>query len=69
MKIYTNNTFKGHYPVGTAAVVVASSSRAAAAALERELANRGLPWSINPESMIELKLTKNSVRVLSDGDY
>lgn len=69
MNIYTNKTFKGHYPVGTAAVVVATSSRAAAAALERELVNHGLPQTINPESMIELKPTKNSVRVLNDGNY
>lgn len=68
MNIYTNNTFKGHY-ISTAAVVVATSSRAAAAALERELVNHGLPQTIDPESMIELKLSKNSVRVLSDGDY
>lgn len=66
MNIYTNATFNGHYPVGTAAVVVAKDQLEAARELSNELLRIGLPQDVNPSEMIEIK---EGVRILCDGDY
>lgn len=68
MKIFYNTGFKGHWPVGTAAVVVASSAEEAAVLLTRELGLITLPQAIEPNSMIELEM-KPQVVVLADGNY
>jgi hypothetical protein len=63
---YTNNTFKGHYPVGSAAVMQADSQEEAARNLECLLSQAGLPQKIEPETMI--LLTEPGV-ILCDGNY
>ena len=69
MNTYTNKTFHGHWPVGTAAVVVATSRVTAAQALETALAAQGLPQPIKPEDMHIVDPTHQHVRILCNGDY
>lgn len=69
MRIYTNTSFKGHYPVGTAAVVRAENQTEAAAILNSMLQElHNLPGDVEPDNMIEF--TDNTIgRILNDGDY
>lgn len=69
MNVYTNKTFEGHHPVGTAAVVVAVNQSQAASLLEQELIKHGLFVIIKPEEMILVDRTNCNVQVLSNGDY
>lgn len=69
MKIYTCNEFKGHYPVGTAAVIVASNKSHAARLLEGALRARGLDQSVEPTYMVELLTDAPNVVILCDGNY
>lgn len=69
MNVYTNTTFEGHNPVGTAAVVVAVNQSQAANLLEQELIKHGLFVTIKPEEMILVDRTNCNVRVLRNGDY
>ncbi len=66
MKAFTNNTFKGRWPVPTAAVVYADSAGDAAMILEAMLDSAGLTQHVPSSDMIEL--TSSGV-ILSDGDY
>jgi len=68
LSVYTNNSFTGHYPVGSAAVVIASGPQEAAAMLNAELRSRGLDGDVKPEDMLAMG-PDSSVRVLCDGDY
>lgn len=68
MKLFYNRTFKGHWPVGTSAVVVAATAEDAATALEDELHSLGLSQSVSAQSMIELEM-KPQVVILQHGDY
>ena len=65
--IFTNNTFEGHWPVGTAAVVEADNCYAAAGLLEKELEKQGLKQKISHNSMIPKHDKK--VVILCSGDY
>ena len=67
-KIYTNNNFIDHWPVGTAAVVRASSPEEAAEILNAKIREMGLPRGIEAKDMILFDHAE-SVRVLCDGDY
>lgn len=68
MPFYTNNKFKGFYPIGTAAVVIAESQQQAADVLTRALAELGLgPAEV--EDMERLPVYYGSVRILNTGDY
>lgn len=69
MKIFTNNTLVGHWPVGSAAVVVATDNEAAARLLEEELTKAGLSQRIDSKSMDEIDPTFTGVVILLDGDY
>ena len=69
MKIYTNKTFTGHYPVGSAAVVCATSRIQAVALLNIQLREIGLSGDAEVEDMIELKFDVPAVRILEDGNY
>ena len=69
MKIFTNREFKGHYPVGAAAVVVAEDSRSAAEALSARLYRVGLAQTVRAADMIELETDHSLVRILCDGNY
>ena len=66
MKTFTCNTFNGHYPVGTAAIVTAKSAKDAAKKLEAVLVEHGLPQQIVPAMM---KPFATGVRILCDGNY
>lgn len=66
MAVFTNNTFKGRWPVPTAAVVIADSAGEAALILEDMLRSIGLEQKIEAQEMDELK---DCVAILSDGDY
>lgn len=69
MNVYTNNSFTGHWPVGTAAVVVAPNNVVAAELLEEELKNRGLPQKIDPKKMERMSTYRPLVVILNDGNY
>jgi hypothetical protein len=69
MNIYTNNSFEGYYPVGTAAVVIAETAEEAAEILEGELESRGMDQQINPKTMIKLDASSQDVVILNDGNY
>ena len=69
MKVYTNTTFKGHWPVGTAAVVVAESPEQAAELLAAKLRELHLPQDVAAEDMRLLRTNTWAVCVLNDGNY
>lgn len=66
MKVFTNKTFNGFYPVGTAAVVIADSRGEAALLLEDMLRSIGLEQAVEPQEMDELT---SGVAILNDGNY
>lgn len=68
MKLWTNNKFEGHWPVGTAAVVVAENAQDAVDYLNFFLCEAGLPPATT-EQMEEMPLVEGQVNILSDGDY
>jgi len=63
--VYTCTDFRGHWPVGTAAVVVAQDETEARALLDSALAAQGLggDYTLTP-----LPLSPG-VCILADGDY
>lgn len=69
MKVFINANFRGHYPVGSAAVVVANNAQEAAQQLEEALARQGLAQSIDPKRMIRLPTNTPTVSILVDGNY
>ena len=69
MKVWTNRSFAGHYPVGTAAVVVADTAEQAAEVLNNELTARGLRRGATAAQFERLPTHRPVARVLSDGDY
>lgn len=72
MPIFTNNTFRGHYPVGTAVVVSARNAEDAALILNGYLAAMGLaqepPLAAADMQPFPIKAGVG-VRVLCDGNY
>jgi hypothetical protein len=69
MNTYTCNSFTGHYPVGSAAVVRAKDAAEAADMLNRELRARKLNGDAMPQDMIQFPDEVKAVRILVDGDY
>lgn len=69
MKVYTNNKFTGHWPVGTAAVVVAESAVQAMNLLNIKLAAYDLPADAEEKDMVLVVTSKENVRILCDGNY
>ena len=69
MKVFYNNSFIGHYPVGTSALVVAGNATEAAFYLEDSLLDHGLEQLIKPDDMLELSLERGTVLIVQDGDY
>lgn len=71
MKVWTNNCFTGHYPVGTAAVVVAEDATDAAELLNQSLRDMGLPGDAEAGEMVEITIAEDttSVTILCDGNY
>lgn len=68
MKIFTCNSFRGRWPVGTAAVVVAEGLPEAELLLMEKLIALGLPQKEKLE-LIELPLENPQAVILNDGDY
>lgn len=69
MHIYTNTSFTGHWPVGSAVVVTARSRIHAAELLEKTLETMGLKQTIDPKKMVLMDAAHANVRVLCDGNY
>lgn len=68
LKVYTCNSFSGHWPVGSAAVVIAESDEEAAKMLEERLSEIGLKQDIDESQMIQAS-TEKQVIILCDGDH
>jgi len=68
-KVFTNNEFIGHYPVGSSAVVIAIDRIQAALFLQVHLKARGLNQKVKPSDMKELSMDFVTVVILNDGDY
>jgi len=66
MKVWTCNTFWGHWPVGTAAVVIAETEADARALLDAEIRRGGLRGLRADDVLVPLS---SGARVLRDGDY
>lgn len=64
MKAFYNNSFQGHWLVGTSAVVVAENEVEAAEKLEFELVEQGLKQRVSPNDMAEIDLSKSAVYIL-----
>ena len=69
MKVFWSNNFKGHYPIGTAAVVVAKDAGAALVALDNLLASRGLKQTLTLDNIEELDIKETRAILLQNGDY
>lgn len=69
-KVFAFTGFKGHWPVGTAALVIAEDMNEAARLLSDELADRGLGQIIDVKEAVEVNPSAGKgVRILLDGDY
>ncbi len=69
-KIYTNNSFLGHWPVGTSAVVIAENATEAAYLLNEELKKHNLKSNVPENHMEEFPSNDDEkVRILQDGNY
>ncbi len=69
MNIYTCTNFKGHYPVGTAAVVVAENKGEAERLLRDMLHQEDLGYDKTPYVMELVDPNVNGAIVLLNGDY
>lgn len=69
LKVYTCDSFTGHYPVGTAAVIVAMNERDASAFLNLALMQQGLPSDVQSEQMTEVDISMQQAIILNNGDY
>ena len=68
IKIWTNNKFEGHWPVGTAAVVIAETANDAATYLNDFLAEQGLP-DTKGSDFVEMDFKDGQVSILCNGEY
>ena len=69
MNVYYCKTFKGHYPVGTSAVIVAETDEDAWVMLDRELIASGLRGLTEKDELVQLNLRREYVTILNNGDY
>lgn len=69
MNVYTTTKFKGHYPIGSAAVITATSKEHAVELLEAELTRIGLAQKITVDQIEELDVAMPKAVVLVDGNY
>lgn len=71
-RLFTCNNFRGHYPVGTAAVIVHRSMLMAKKLLLANLKSQGLEQDEDDEARIvlkELPINGPGVYILRDGEY
>lgn len=64
--IYVNTNFKGHWPVGTVAVVIADSQEKAAEILSKKLSEAGLEQGV---PLKDMRLLEGDCEILADGNY
>lgn len=70
MKVFTCSDFKGHWPVGTAAVIVAETRTDAQRQLFDELRKLGLADKQEGQpTLVEVTLKRPKAIILCDGDY
>lgn len=70
MWVYTCNSFTGHYPVGTAAVIVATDKYHALDILQEQLIELNLPQdNLTINDIKSVSLDKEQVIILCDGNY
>lgn len=69
LNIYYNTSFKGHYPVGTSALVVSENAVEAAKMLQGSLILHGLEQEVREEDMVQISPAHENVFILNDGDY
>lgn len=69
MNVYTTDKFKGHYPIGTAAVAVAPSVKQAVKLLNKALAEEGLTDPVGVKDMKKVNTHIVSVDILCNGNY
>lgn len=69
MNVYYCNDFRGHWPVGSAAIVAAHHKQEAADLLMAQLIKRGLEQEVKPEQMVPFYIDTPRALVLLDGDY
>lgn len=70
LRIFTCTNFKGHWPVGSAAVIIAENESDARSELWNTLKSRGL-GNDDPSKweLIEIEPTSTQIRILCDGQY
>ena len=68
MRVFYSNDFRGHWPVGTSAVIVARDLDEAHVLLTNKLIGIGLGTNQN-FTVQELKTDSTNVVILQDGDY
>lgn len=69
LKVFICNSFEGHYPVGTAAVIVAANKEEAIKLLDDDLTDRNLQQTLSPDDIRELDTSVAHSCVLNDGEY
>lgn len=69
MKVWTCNTFAGHWPVGTAAVIVAPTELEALHLLDEAIQAQGLKPLREHDKLVELSTDSQRVSILCNGDY
>lgn len=73
LNVYTCNNFRGHYPVGSAAVVVAADHEHGANLLEQLLTAQGLSQIVAPGQLTFFCEAGDGVsanaRILVNGEY
>lgn len=69
--IWVNTSFKGHYPVGTAAIVSARNAEDAAKFLTKQLEYHGLKQDnpVEVKDMTRFINHEGHVLILNDGNY
>lgn len=66
MRVFVSTDFRGHYPVGTAAVIIANDKGEASDLLSKAMHEVGLDSDF---TLDELDLSKPTAIILRDGDY
>lgn len=72
MKVFTSTSFRGHYPVGTAAVIVAADEVDALTQLIDACAAADIPQNaedVREIDVLELDMSRPSVAILRNGNY
>ena len=69
MNVWTCVDFRGHWPVGTAAVVIAPTAFEARRILMAELERKGLAQKVPYEAIHRIYTNVNQAVILNDGDH